>query len=117
MNKRRFLIISFLLLTVLSSSGCEIISSFSNPFMGSWKSGLFNFTFNSNKTFKLEIGSSLSFKTDGTYIYDKERLQLYFSDHSQTIFKYKFNEDKTELLLSPIIKLKWFKTTLKFEKN
>jgi len=116
MNKRHFFLISILLSIVLTSSGCEIFSSFSNPLIGSWKSGLFNFTFNNDNTLKLEIGSSLSFEVEGSYEYDKEKLYLSLSDGSKTTFKYEFNENNKELLLTPETEFKWFKTTLKFQK-
>ncbi len=75
-----------------------------------------NFTFNDDKTFTLEIGSALSFKTNGTYEHDKEKIDLSFSDDSKTTFKYEFNENKTELSLTPETEFKWFKATLKFNK-
>jgi hypothetical protein len=116
MNKRHFFIFFILLSIVFTSSGCEISPSISNPLTGSWKSGLFNFTFNSDKTFKLEIGSALSFEKDGSYEYDKENIYLSFSDDSKATFKYDFNENKTELSLNPETEFKWFKATLKFNK-
>ncbi len=117
MNKRHFFIFSILLSIVFTSSGCEISPSISNPLTGSWKSGLFNFTFNSDKTLILVIGSSLSFKVEGSYEYDKEKLYLSLSDGSKTTFKYEFNENIKELLLTPETEFKWFKTTLNFKKQ
>ena len=116
MNKRHFFIFSILLSIVFTSSGCEISPSISNPLTGSWKSGLFNFTFNSDKTLILVIGSSLSFKVEGSYEYDKEKLYLSLSDGSNITFKYEFNENNKELLLTPETEYKWFKATLKFNK-
>ncbi len=116
MNKRHFFIFSILLSLVFTSSGCEISPSSSNPLTGSWKSGLFNFTFNSDKTLILVIGSSLSFKVEGSCEYGKEKLYLSFSDDSKATFKYDFNENKTELSLNPETEFKWFKATLKFNK-
>ncbi len=117
MNRRHLFIFPLLLFIVLTSPGCEMISGLLNPFAGSWKSGLYVFTFNDDKTFNLVIGSALSFKTDGSYEYDKEKLHLTFLNSGKTTFRYEFNEDKTELSLTPETEFKWFKTTLKFEKN
>ncbi|NIP38687.1 MAG: DUF4923 family protein [Candidatus Dadabacteria bacterium] len=117
MNRRSLSFVFPLLIAVFIFSSCDMISGFLNPFTGSWKSGLFNFTFNDDKTFKLEIGSGLSFKTEGTYEYDKENLILSFSKDSKTTFSYAFNEDKSELTLTPKTEFKWFKTALKFIKT
>jgi len=117
MNRRYLFVVYVLLFIVITSTGCEVISSFLNPLTGSWKTGLFNFTFKNDKTFKLEIGSGLSFKTEGSYEYNKEKLFLIFSDNNKTTFNYDLNDNKTELSLTPETEFKWFKTTLKFSKE
>ncbi|MGI9533676.1 MAG: lipocalin-like domain-containing protein [Thermodesulfobacteriota bacterium] len=116
MKKKPLYFLFPLLIIVFTFSSCEKFSGFVNPFTGDWKSGLFTFTFNSDKTFILEIGSALSFKSEGTYEYDKENIYLSFPDSNNTTFKYKINENKTELFLTPQTEFKWFKTTLKFNK-
>ncbi|NIV43160.1 MAG: hypothetical protein GWN11_03650 [Candidatus Dadabacteria bacterium] len=117
MNRKSLLLLSSLLFCIITLSGCEVISSFLNPFTGSWKSGLFHFTFNADKTFNLEVGSGLSFKTDGIYEYDKEQIVLSFSKDNDTTFTYVFSEDKSELTLTPKTEFKWFKTAVKFTKT
>ncbi|HSG32162.1 MAG TPA: hypothetical protein VLB82_11540 [Thermodesulfobacteriota bacterium] len=117
MNRKSLLLLSSLFFCIFTLSGCEMISGFLNPFSGSWKSGLFHFTFNTDNSFKLEVGSGLSFKTEGTYKYDKEQITLSFSKDSNTTFTYVFNENKSELTLTPKTEFKWFKTAVKFTKS
>lgn len=94
-----------------------MISGFINPFTGTWKSGLFSFTFKTDKSFSLEIGSGLSYKTEGTYEYNDTELTLIFSEENKTIFTYKFNDDKTELSIAPQSEFKWFKATINLNKQ
>lgn len=117
MKKRSIVIISSLISLIITLAGCEMISGLLNPFAGSWKSGLFKFTFDNDKTFKLEIGSALSFKTEGTYEFDKDKIYLSFTKDSKTTFSYVFNGDKSELTLTPETEFKWFNTAVKFSKE
>ena len=117
MKKRHIFIISSVLASILFITSCEQITSFFNPFVGKWKSDLFTLTLNPDKTFELETGIGITVESDGTYEYDEENLMLNFSEDHKTDFTYKFNEDKSELSLSPKTESRWFKATIIFEKQ
>lgn len=117
MKKGYLLPISVIIIFLFLLSGCERVTVITNPFIGKWKSGLFIFTFNTDKTFVFEIGSALSFKMVGTYEYDDDKIDLKFGDETKTTFRYKFNENKDNMFLTPKTEFKWFKTTIKFKKE
>lgn len=107
-----FILFTLFLLTI----GCDKISGLLNPFTGKWESGPFTLEFNTDKTFVFETHMGLTLEYEGTYKYDEEYLYLDFGESHQTEFSYKFNNDKSELSLTPRTKSKWFKATLVFSK-
>lgn len=95
-KKYKFIgIFSFVLLLVI---GC---SSFGNPFVGNWAFGSFHLKFNSDKTFKLSIGKTLSVNIEGTYQYDKDTLVLNFEGESEHPFYYEFKDGDEKLVVKP----------------
>lgn len=111
------LIISASLVLILLSTGCDRISGLFNPFTGTWKSGFFTLKFNTDKSFEMKTGIGVTLESEGKYWYDDDYLYLNFSSEHINEFTYEFNDDKTELSLSPKTESLWFKATITFEKN
>jgi len=116
MKKGHILFIPVVLLFIILSTGCDKISGLFNPFVGIWKSGLFTLTFKPDKTFEMKTGIGVTLESQGKYRYDDDYLYLSFSDHYTNEFTFEFNNDKTELSLSPKTSSRWFKATISFDK-
>ncbi len=108
-----FLILSLFLFT----TGCDKISELLNPFTGTWKSGPFTLTLNTDKTFIFETGIGITIQSEGNYEYDKEMLVLDFNEESKMNFNYEFNDKKSELYLLPKTKSTLFKAKINFKKE
>ena len=111
-----FPLIIVLSLTLFISS-CEKLTEFFNPFLGTWKTGIFTLEFEDEINFVLKTGLGFTIESEGTYDYDKDRLFLNFSEDTKAEFSYEFNEDKTVLSILPKSKSDLFKTKITFEKQ
>ena len=117
MKKGQITLISSVLISALLISGCDRISGLFNPFAGTWKSGLFTLTFKPDKTFEMKTDIGVILESEGKYRYDDNYLYLNFSDDYSNEFTFEFNDDKSELSLSPKTHSRWFKATITFEKS
>ena len=64
----------------------------------------------------MKTGIGVTLESEGTYRYDDDYLYLSFSDDYTNEFAFEFNDDKSELLLSPKTESRWFKATISFDK-
>lgn len=101
------------LVVLVSLSACSIF----NPFVGKWKSGVFELDFKSDKTFKLVIGSTISINLEGDYSYDDDTLTLSIEGDTDVTFTYTFKDGKKELVLVPKSDFEYIKTKIELEKQ
>ena len=101
------------LVVVVLLSACSIF----NPFVGKWKSGLLEFDFKSDKTFKLVIGSTISINLEGRYSYDDDTLTLSMEGDTDVTFTYTFKDGNKELVLVPKTEFEYIKTKIELEKE
>lgn len=115
---RRYIgVLAVLSLVAISLSGCNAIKGLFNPFVGNWKSGIFEIEFRSDKTFKLVIGRTVSVNLDGNYKYDDNTLDLNFDSGSGVKFSYEFMDNKNKLILIPQTDFDYIKTKLEFTRE
>ena len=95
---KNYKFIGLLFVALLLVVGC---SSFSNPFVGDWAFASFHMKFESDKTFELSIGKTLSVKVNGSYEYDKDTLVLDIEGDSKYPFTYEFKDGDKTLMLKP----------------
>ena len=107
---RLVVITAFLILTV---TACSMF----NPFVGKWQSGLLEFDFKSDKTFKLVIGSTISINLEGSYSYDNETITLDIEGDTSAAFSYTFKDGKNKLVLVPKGDFEYIKTKIELEKK
>jgi len=112
MNGRIRLSAVFLAL-VLIAAACGAF----NPFVGKWKSGVFELEFKSDKTFKLDIGHVVSVNLEGNYGYDGQTLTLDIQGDKDVAFYYTFKDGKKGLVLEPQSDFKYIKTKIGFTKQ
>lgn len=112
MNRRIKLPAVFLAL-VLIAAACGAF----NPFVGNWKSGVFELEFKSDKTFKLHIGHVISVNMEGKYSYDGQTLTLDIDGDKDVTFFYTFGEGNKELMLIPQTDFEYIKTKIAFTKQ
>lgn len=99
--RRHLRIFSLLAVLILGFTGCNAIKGLFNPFAGTWKSGMIEVDFRSDKTFKFVIGSTISVNLKGDYTYDDDTIVLSFDSGSDVTFSYEFKENKNKLVLIP----------------
>jgi hypothetical protein len=106
----------FALLT-LALTGCDVIKGLFNPFHGKWKAGMFELEFESSRSFRFSVGSTISLNLNGEYSYDDHTLVLKFDGGSEATFSYEFSDDRKKLMLVPETDFEYIKTKLEFEKE
>ncbi len=115
---RRYLkVITVCSLLALSLTGCKAIRGLFNPFIGKWKSGVFELEFRSDDSFTFVIGSTVSINLKGKYSYDDSDLALNFDSESAVVFSYEFKDNKKKLVLVPRTDFDYIKTRLEFTKE
>jgi hypothetical protein len=102
---------------LLFYAGCSSIENLINPFVGKWESGVFELELNSDKTFKLAIGKTISVNLEGTYGYDDNTLTLNMEGDSDVTFTYEFKDDDRKLVLTPETEFNYINTKIEFTKQ
>ena len=115
-KKTIFFLLIFFSLFILTT-GCAQVTNFFNPFIGTWKSGIFTLEFKDKTNFVLKSGVGFEIVSEGTYDYDKNILFLNFSKNTKVEFSYEFNSNKSQLSIIPKSKSDLFKTSINFNKQ
>ncbi|MEK6224393.1 MAG: hypothetical protein N2A97_05985 [Thermodesulfobacteriales bacterium] len=111
---RNFKMMFLIVFAIGFFAGCSSIEKIVDPFVGNWTSGAFNLEFQSDHTFELSIGKTLSVNLDGKYEYDDNTLTLDVEGDSELNFSYEFKDDKNKLVLKPEGESSYIKTKIEF---
>jgi len=98
-------------------AGCGSIEKLVNPFVGKWVSGAFNLEFNTDDTFELKIGKTLSVNLEGKYTHDENTLTLNIEGDSELVLSYEFKDDKNKLVLKPESESSYINTKIEFTRE
>lgn len=98
-------------------NGCGTVEKLFNPFVGKWVSGAFILEFNTDDTFELKIGKTISVNLEGTYTHDESTLTLNIEGDTELVLSYEFKDDKNTLVLKPENESSYISTTLDFKKE